>query len=178
MVGLGQEALFQTPNLMGISSNDELFLLPTPSLRNYRTNRPNQSHLDMLRSKSESSFLYQRNMEPNLNPPLPKTTTRLIVETVRNYAPFQLRLRMDIDSIPEDINREFITNNQPFAKPKSHKDFLSNSIAWKLAYLNKEYLDGNMELLQRSVDVYMEKYEDPIYAPRAGKRLIESYFGR
>ena len=103
---------------------------------------------------------------------------RLIVETVRNYSPFQLRLRMDIDSIPEDINRDFIVTNQPFTKPKTHKDFLTNSIAWKLAYLNKEYLDGNIELLQRSVDVYMEKYEDKIYAPRAGKRLMESFFGQ
>jgi hypothetical protein len=106
----------------------------------------------------------------------PMSTTRLIVETVRNKQPYQIRLRMDIDSIPEDVDRQFIVSNQPFYNPKTHQQFLCNSIAWKLAYLNQEMLDGNLELLQRAVDVYMLQYEEPIYAPRAGKRLMEAVF--
>jgi hypothetical protein len=104
------------------------------------------------------------------------STSRLIVETVRNKQPYQIRLRMDIDSIPEEVDRKFITSNQPFSNPKTHQQYLCNSIAWKLVYLNRDLLDGNLELLQRAVDVYMLQYEDSEYAPRPGKRLIQVVF--
>ncbi|KAJ3301786.1 hypothetical protein HDV03_000326 [Kappamyces sp. JEL0829] len=101
---------------------------------------------------------------------------RLIVETVKNSAPYQFRLRMDIHSIPENVDRTFVVQNQPFSKPKAHREFLCNSIAWKLAYLNPDILVGNRELLQRSVDVYMEHFEDQAHAPRAGVRLLKMTF--
>lgn len=104
-------------------------------------------------------------------------TTRLIVETVCNSKPYQIRLKMNIDSIPDSIDREFILLNQPFQKPKNRLEILCNSIAWKLAYLNPEYLDGNIELLQRSVDVYLELFEDEEFKPRSGKRMMKQVFG-
>jgi hypothetical protein len=106
----------------------------------------------------------------------PSLSSRLIVETVRNKQPFQLRLCMDIDSIPEDVNRQFITSHQPFPNPKTHQQYLCNSIAWKLVYLNRDVLEGNLELLQRAVDVYMLQYEDAEYAPRQGKQLMQLVF--
>lgn len=103
-----------------------------------------------------------------------KQHTRLLVETVRNSSPFQLKLQMNIDSIPKEIPREFIQKNQPFSKPKTHLEIKGNSIAWKLAYLNPE-LDGNLELLQRCVDVYMERFEEG-FKPRQGKILMNRVF--
>lgn len=102
---------------------------------------------------------------------------RLIVETVKNSAPYQFRLRMDIDSIPSQVDRSFVLANQVYAKPKNHRDFLCNSIAWKLAFLNPQVLHGNLELLQRSVDIYMEHFEEPGYCPRPGLRLMAQVFG-
>jgi hypothetical protein len=102
---------------------------------------------------------------------------RLIVETVKNSAPYQFRLRMDIDSIPSQVERSFVLSNQVYAKPKKHRDFLCNSIAWKLAFLNPQVLNGNLELLQRSVDIYMEHFEEPEYCPRPGLRLMKQVFG-
>lgn len=50
------------------------------------------------------------------------------------------------------------------------------SIAWKLAFLNPDLLVGKRELLQRSVDTYMEHFEDKIHAPRPGVRLMKETF--
>lgn len=100
---------------------------------------------------------------------------RLIVETVKNAAPYRIRLRMDINEIPENaVDWNFMLLTQPFAKPKCHREFLCNSIAWKLAYLNYDILFGNIELIQRSVDVYMDQYEE--IKSRAGLRMMERVF--
>jgi hypothetical protein len=148
---------------------------PTRSLKEVIFPRlSNAGSVSLRRSKSESSYLISKKVEPL---PVASTTNRLIVETVRKSDAFQFRFRMDLDSIPERIEKRFIDRNRPFPKPTTHRHFLCNSIAWKLAYLNREHLDGNIELLQRTVDVYMEKYEAQEYAPRAGKRMIASFFG-
>jgi hypothetical protein len=104
--------------------------------------------------------------------------TRLVVETVRNSSPYQLKLQMNIVSIPEikQIPRDFVQNNQPFQKPKTLLENKTNSIAWKLAYLNPE-LNGNLELLQRCVDVYMERFEDD-FKPREGKMMMAKFLDK
>lgn len=105
-----------------------------------------------------------------------KDHARLIVETVKNAAPYQFRLRMDMDSIPSQVDKKFIQLNSPFAVPKSKRETLCNDVAWKLAYLNPNLLYGNQELLQRSVDVYLEHFELPKNCPRAGLRLMPKAF--
>ena len=69
---------------------------------------------------------------------------------------------------------------QQASRPSLCPCFLTNivfcSIAWKLAFLNPDILVGKRELLQRSVDVYMEHFEDQVHAPRPGVRLQKLVF--
>ncbi|KAJ3274090.1 ubiquitin-protein transferase activating protein [Terramyces sp. JEL0728] len=105
-----------------------------------------------------------------------KNKNLLVVETVKESSPYQVRLNMDMNSIPENVNQRSIKSLLPFTKPQTERDRVCNNVAWKLVYLNPELLVNNIELLQRCVDVYLEHFGEPAFRPRSGKRLMETIF--
>ncbi|EGF82209.1 hypothetical protein BATDEDRAFT_86971 [Batrachochytrium dendrobatidis JAM81] len=111
------------------------------------------------------------------------TLTTLMLETIRDNAPWRLEIRIDqsvMTSQPSAhfkehyaLYRHILPKNSNTATLKLGRELLCNDIAWRLAFLNPESLGRSRSLLQRAVDMYLELYGDARYRSRPALRMIQ-----
>ncbi|KAH9272789.1 hypothetical protein BASA83_004993 [Batrachochytrium salamandrivorans] len=117
-----------------------------------------------------------------LHPPKLKT---LMVDTIRDSAPWRLEVRIDHSVMTSTPSLHFRNHYRLFTNISSKvpavtllrvrrdRELLCNDIAWRLAFLNPESLGRSRTLLQRAVDIYLELYGDVAYRSRAALRVIQ-----